>query len=126
MENTIFVLQGKSNIGKTQTIKKIYDLLHNQYFNTETTRYNEPIMINDYIIGADIKIILKINDVNIGFESQGDPNGRLDDSLKFFVEHECKIIICGARTRGMTKDWIKEYSNQFKIKWIKKNISKKN
>ena len=123
MQNTIFVLQGKANIGKTQTIKEIYNLLQNKYFNTETTNYIEPVAPHFDMFGADIKTILRINNINIGFESQGDPNSRLDDSLKFFIEKECQIIVCAARTRGMTNDWIKEYSNKFKIEWIQKNIS---
>ncbi len=125
MKNTIFVLQGKSNTGKTQTIKEIYNLLHSQYFNTETTDYITPVAPDFDIFGVDIRTILKINNINIGFESQGDPNSRLEDSLKFFIEKECKIIICGARTRGMTNDWIKQYSNSFEIQWIEKIISKK-
>ena len=107
MKNTIFVLQGKSNTGKTQTIKKIYNLLYNQHFNTRTTDYINPVAPDFDIFSADIRTILKINNINIGFESQGDPNSRLENSLEFFIEKECQMIICGARTRGMTNDWIK-------------------
>jgi hypothetical protein len=114
MKNTIFAIRGKSNIGKTTTIKIIYDLLKSKYPNA---------IIEELIIAVDIKVIITINNIKIGIESQGDPNGRLEKSLKYFVDSKCNIIVCGARTRGMTNDWIKKYSKQFAIKWISKSIS---
>jgi len=114
MKNTIFAVKGKANIGKTPTIKYIYALLKEKYPNA---------VINEIILLTDIKIIITIEDILIGIESEGDPNGRLEESLNYFIKNNCNIIICGARTRGMTNDWIKKYSNNFEIKWIKKTIS---
>ena len=114
MKNTIFSLRGKAGTGKTTTIKIIYDLLKQNYLNANC---------DEIILKTDIKIIITINGIKIGIESQGDPNSRLEDSLKYFVENGCQIIICAARTRGMTNDWIKQYSNQFEIKWIEKQVS---
>jgi Cdc6-like AAA superfamily ATPase len=115
MKDTIFAVRGKANIGKTSTIKYICEFLKEKYPNA---------VINEIILLPDIKIIITIEDILIGIESEGDPNGRLEESLDDFVKNNCNIIICGARTRGMTNDWIKKYSNKFEIKWITKVISK--
>lgn len=114
MNNTIFAIRGKANIGKTSTIKYIYEFLKEKYPNS---------VIEKVILSTDIKIVITINNILIGIESQGDPNSRLAESLDDFIKNNCNIIICGARTRGMTNDWIKKYSTQFEIKWIKKVIS---
>ena len=114
MEKTIYVLYGRSNIGKTSTIKIIFELLKQQY---------PDAIIETYCINGDIKVIITINNIKIGLESQGDPNARLKDSLKDFTDKDCTIILCAARSFGMTHDWIKDYSSQYKIIWIKKIIS---
>jgi hypothetical protein len=114
MKDTIFAVRGKANIGKTPTIKYIYEFLKEKYPNA---------VINEIILSTDIKIIIIIENILVGIESEGDPNGRLEKSLADFVKNNYNIIICGARTRGMTNDWIKKYSNKFDIKWIKKAIS---
>lgn len=111
MTKTIFALRGKAKTGKTTTIKKVYELLKNKYTKSNQT---------EFIVHTDIKIIIIIDGIKIGIESQGDPGSRLDDSLKDFVDSQCDIILCAARTRGMTNNWINEYSNQFKIVWIEK------
>jgi len=118
MEKTIFALKGRAKVGKTSTIKIIYDLFKNNY---ESATFNEIIFNTD--IDPDIKVIIAIDGIKIGIESQGDPYGRLKDSLTDFVENGCQIIICASRTKGMTKNWIEYYSNHFKIEWIKKQIS---
>ncbi|MDK2090524.1 hypothetical protein, partial [Aliarcobacter butzleri] len=51
------------------------------------------------------------------------PGSELDKNLEIFVKNQCQIIICACRTRGRTVDWINKYSNEFKIKWIRKNPS---
>ncbi len=63
-----FVLQGKVNVGKTQTIRKLFDLLRGHRLCTKVD-----ILMNN----ADICAVLEINNVKIGIESQGDPNSRL-------------------------------------------------
>ena len=42
----------------------------------------------------DVKAIMDINGHKVGIESQGDPNGRLKESLSDFVKAKCSIIIC--------------------------------
>ena len=86
MKNKLFALTGKYDSGKTSTIKLVYNILQEK-FNLQK--------IDDK---NDIKVIIEINGVKIGIESEGDPQseggGRLKDSLKEFVSSNCQIIIC--------------------------------
>lgn len=123
MQKTIFTLRGRSNIGKTTTIKEVYRLLKVKYPNLIK---NELILPKNPQGNEDIKVIITIDEINIGIESQGDPGSRLQESLKDFVEENCTIILCAARTWGKTNDLIEVYSNLFKIVWIRKEIDKPN
>ncbi|MDK2092064.1 hypothetical protein, partial [Aliarcobacter butzleri] len=67
MQKTIFVLQGKSSVGKTTTIKKIYNLLINE-LSAERVNANSEVLNKN-----DIRVILKIDNVYIGIGSEGDP-----------------------------------------------------
>ena len=49
---------------------------------------------------ADMRVVLTINDVKIGVESQEDPK----ESLDLFVRIGCDVIICATRTRGAAVD----------------------
>ncbi|MDX4061695.1 hypothetical protein Q6A90_04875 [Aliarcobacter skirrowii] len=114
MKSKIFVLQGKSGVGKTTTINKVYQLLRD-------TKGVKSYKVSFEILNkVDIRAILNINEILVGIECQGDPSSRLKDSLKLFIENKCKVIICASRTRGMSVDWINEYSNEFDIEFISK------
>lgn len=67
--------------------------------------------------GRDIKVLITINGVKIGIESQGDPikNTRLPDSLAEFVEIGCEIIVCAARTYGRTRDVVDDVAKGYEI-----------
>lgn len=125
MKKTILVLRGKSNIGKTTTIKKVYELLKEKY---PQSNINEIIAKRNTLgeIEYDIKVIIIIDGIKIGIESQGDPGSRLEKSLKYFIDNKCDIILCAARTWGKTNNIIEAYSNLFKIIWIRKEIDKSN
>ncbi|MCL2067229.1 MAG: hypothetical protein FWG99_07160 [Treponema sp.] len=108
----IIVIQGAGDRGKTQTVKKVYDLLKAKYPKAKIT---------DYFPGKyDIKILMEnVNGLLVGIESYGDPiTDRLEDSLKCFDKAGCDIIFCSARTRGYSVDWIKKYSKKYKITYI--------
>jgi len=111
LTKTIFAIKGISNTGKTSTIKTVYELLKEKY---------PTATINTIHNCSDINIIITIDEISIGIESQGDPNSRLENSLKIFIEHKCKIIICATRTRGMTCEWVNTYSDEYNIEWLPK------
>lgn len=106
----MFALQGRGNSGKSDTIKKIYSDLTKKYPNAHVQNLSPHT--------NDIKIIMTINKHIVGIESQGDPNSRLLQSLQDFSQAKCDIIICATRTSGMTVEWVKSFSKNYKIHFI--------
>lgn len=101
MKKTVFANWGTAGQGKSSTVKKIAEIILKHYPSATTN----PVII-DYTF--DIKVVIIIGKVKIGIESQGDPNSRLVESLKYFVNINCDIIICSTRTRGSTVDAVNE------------------
>ncbi len=97
----IYVLQGVGSCGKSQTVNLIFRMLRKKYPNASVQIISRG--------SVDFTVIMDINGVKVGIESQGDPGGRLASSLATFFKNGCTIVICAARTRGMTVDWINAY-----------------
>ena len=105
---TLLALSGLPKAGKTKTIKEVYRLLRETYPEATVTWVDpkeEPAESSD----KDICLFMEIDGTLIGIESQGDPNSRLQKSLKQFAEHQppCEVILCARRTgkgtRGMAQ-----------------------
>jgi hypothetical protein len=112
--NTIIALRGVANRGKTASIKRVYDLLKGAY---------SKAMFQEIVVGVDIQIIITIDGVKVGIESQGDPNSRQLKSLKTFVKVGCKVIVCATRSYGMTVDAVNSLSKQYNIQWLEKQAT---
>lgn len=116
----IVAFGGRANQGKSETIRNLIPLFQQYY----------PNALYSYIYkGADIKLIIEVNNKKIGIESQGDPNSRLAASLDDFARIEqCDIIICASRTRGETVHAVSRTASSFgyEVIWISNYISKNN
>jgi hypothetical protein len=111
MENKIVVLRGVAKVGKSTTIKKVFEMLKSSYTSDLS------VLLED--VGyVDVKAILVIKGVKIGIESQGDPGGRLEESLKEFEEKGCAVIVCTTRTRGKTVDLINGLQSRYGVVWF--------
>ncbi len=107
----IFAVRGVANQGKSTTIKKTYQLLKKAYPNA---------VIEEIIIAVDITVVITINGVKIGIESQGDPGSRIFDSLKVFIKAGCNVILCATRSRGKTVEAVNSLANKYQITWFDK------
>lgn len=111
MKNRIIALRGVPNAGKSETIKLTRELLITNYCSA----------IDGYkSFNTDIKVVLTINDVKIGIESQGDPDSRLEESLKYFNSIGCVVIICATRSRGRTVNLVNELRDNYKVIFVEK------
>lgn len=112
MENTIIAIHGRAKQGKSRTIRGIFN---------ELIQNNGAIILNDIepILNGDIRVILRIGEIRIGIESEGDPNGRSLDSIPAFVNLGCNIILCASRTSGETVDIINRTSrnDNYRLIW---------
>lgn len=113
MKKTAFAVWGHSGQGKSDTVKKITELLIQNYPNAP-----KEFAILDF--KYDIRVVITIGKIKIGIESMGDPNSRLFESLETFVKVKCDIIICATRTSGATVDAVNELYNKEKydIVWV--------
>lgn len=105
---TLIAVWGQSGQGKSGTIKKIIDEISNQF-----SRASIQVIID----GADKKVVITIGKIKIGIESQGDPGGRLEESLIHFAKIKCDIIICATRTSGATVKLVDDLSDVYDIVW---------
>jgi len=115
MKRTVIAIKGIGGQGKSETIKRLRNLIKSTHIHTE----------NILIDGGDIKVILDIKGVKIGLESQGDPNSRQAKSISEFVSENCDIIICASRTSGGTiKPILKTKNDGYRIIWVTNYRSK--
>ena len=95
MKKTVIANWGHGQQGKSDTIKKVAQIILSHYPNATS----DPAIIN---YAADIKVVITIDKIKIGIESQGDPKSRIFESLKEFAKLNCDLIICTTRTSGET------------------------
>lgn len=86
---------GKADMGKTTSIRKAFNILAEQY--PDTTKIYVPRYGKAPILEGEVKATIKIDDILVGIETQGDPNSRLPKSLNNFVDWGCKIILVACR-----------------------------
>jgi hypothetical protein len=105
----VFALYGTANVGKSATLKKVFALLTDAYPTAPVQNIHPP--------GIDITVVIEIDGIFVGIESQGDPNGRLAESIELFKKVKCIIIICATRTRGGTVTTIENLQPEFTLVW---------
>ena len=71
-------------------------------------------------MGVDLPVVMTIDDLKVGMESQGDPNSRLFNSLDHFVKIGCKVIVCATRSRGATLEAVNSLAGDFLVEWFPK------
>lgn len=108
MKKTIITIKGVAGQGKSETIKLLRNFIKSTHSPIET------IIIDR----EDIKVILEINGIKVGIESQGDPKSRLPTSIDEFVAINCDVIICASRTSGETENAILDtVSKGYRVIW---------
>jgi hypothetical protein len=113
----VLALRGKSNVGKSQTIRTVVEML--------TAKHPNAAIEHNHATKVDIRVVLNINDLKIGIESQGNPNSRLiKESLDLFVRIGCDVIICATRTSGATVDAVDALAG-FDVQWLEQRKQSK-
>lgn len=106
MQKIVFANCGAGNQGKSSSVKEVYNLLN--------SKYKAKLLIG----GVDVKATIQINGFLVGIESQGDPNSRMFQSLKDFVNMGCDIIVCACRSSGSTRKKVESLANLgYQIVW---------
>ena len=115
MNKTIIAIYGKTNEGKSETIKKVCELILETFPNAIPSQ-------TDINYSGDILLTIQLDKIKIGIESQGDPNSRMiyDKTIRKLANKKtdndlggCDIIICATRTGGMTVKTVDNIANEF-------------
>jgi hypothetical protein len=85
-------LRGPGNIGKSQTIRTVDELLRE--------KYPSATVEHEYRTKVELRAVLSINGLKIGIETTGKNIGRIKQSFDLFVSLGCEVIICATRTKG--------------------------
>ncbi len=102
---TILSISNSANKWKSKTLKELATLLTETYPTLKT--------IVEMAIGSkgDFRLIININGIIIGIESEGDPNTDLEKRIFDLSDNfQCDIIICTSRTRGETTQAINKFT----------------
>lgn len=108
MKRIAIAVWGTAGIGKTSTIRRVFDKL-----NIEGQK-------PDKTIGLDICAIINLsNGKKIGIESLGDPTSAQPEWIDYLVKNHCDIIICACRTKGDTVDNVANLVNyNYNMVWL--------
>ena len=101
-------LKGRRRIGKSQTIRTVDELLREKYPSARVGHERRT--------RVDLRVVLGINGVRIGIESNSDPK-----SLDLFVRLGCNVIICATRTTGKTVAAVTAlpgYEPGYEVAWL--------
>lgn len=116
MNKTIIAIYGRQGEGKSGTIKLAYEILITRFPNAKFKA-----LIN---FDGDILTTVTLDNIKIGFESQGDPNSRIvnkEDTLRKLANEKtdvnqlggCDIIVCATRTDGKTVRKVDEIAHSY-------------
>lgn len=101
MDKTIICFCGPSNIGKTDSIRRLWKRLNPE----------DATMLQQ--VNNDFCATTRYHDVLMGVASQGDPGSQQEEWIEHLVGLSCGIIICAARSRGYTVDIVADYAKRY-------------
>ena len=106
---TIICLSGKSDVGKTLTIKKVWEKLKSPS--------DTPIATANH--GDDIVGVVDLDGHKIGIETFGDPGSKQDVWIEELITRQCEVIVCASRTSGKTVEVVENFArdNEYQIIW---------
>ena len=112
-EKTIIANYGNPNLGKTESIIRLYELLK-PLDESKVTFYYKPAEHN-----GDLCARIIINNVPVGISSPGDLDSYQERWLKELIEEGCRIIVVACQHYGDTVKVIENCAraNDYRIYW---------
>lgn len=108
MPEKIYALWARANSGKTSTLNQFIKLLNDKY---------ENILLKKGIDTVDSLAVFNIDGKIVGITTQGDKISQLKKWLDKLENHNCDIIFCATRSKGGTRNLVKERYGD-KLVWI--------
>lgn len=109
MRKTIICLAGKSDVGKTQTIRNVWEKLKSPTDTPIATAHR----------GEELLGIVELDGHKIGIETFGDPGSKQCEWIKELISKQCEVIVCASRTSGKTVEIVETFArdNDYQIIW---------
>lgn len=124
IKKTVIANKGLAEQGKSASIKLVTEEILKNFKNATYQAYivdikQKTITKSELSYKGDITVLIEIDGIKIGVESQGDPQSRIFYSLPFFVQNECDIVLCACRNRGDTVWEVEKLhdNNNYDIIW---------
>lgn len=117
MNKIIIADYGAGNLGKTSSLRVVFEKLKTTYPGARIEKYTDT---------GDIRAVFHLKEgIRIGMETQGDPRSRMPGSMDLFVQEACDIIITACRTKGDTIQKVYELRDKhgYEIIWAQHIIS---
>jgi hypothetical protein len=118
----MIIIQGVSDTGKTETIKKAFDLFCEMKVSDKSLGIK---LLNFRPHGNadgekyDICAMLKYKGRKIGLASMGDPDSDQAGALEELGEAKCDIILGASHSSGVTNDNVKYYADNYGYHLVK-------
>lgn len=104
MYNTVIALQGKSQIGKTETLKRFINLLCNDGWNminlSKRSTVDRTVIMKKIVNKAEYKVFVT---------TLGDYRSVLESAFNKCKE-QCDLYICACHLSGSTHEYLEEHS----------------
>lgn len=115
MKKTIIAVYGRTESGKSRSIKQFASNNINAFLDTNGNSVTVDPNNSQDIFGT----IQQGNEL-IGISSQGDPGTGLAERVQELVSMNCNIIICATRTRGQTVWDVEQVArtNKYHVIWF--------
>lgn len=101
----VIVLQGKGEMGKSTTLYYLIQALKNKKPYDDFDRYDK----------CDV---IYYKDKKIGVTTSGDNKDKLKRDIEKNLPENCDIIVCAARTKGSSVDYINDHFKKDLIIWL--------
>ena len=105
----VFALRGRRNVGKSQTIRTVDELLR--------AKLPAIKVQHEHRTRVELSVVLEINGVKIGVETTGENIGKIQSSFDLFVSLGCEVIICATRTTGKTVNAVNTLQG-YEVVWL--------
>ena len=102
MNKRIITLQGKSDTGKTETLKILIDKLSKIYPVTIFKKIHDKK-------SEDLVVEVELKDKKLGITTRGDSRYYLERDFRKLGD--CDLYVCASRTKGATIDFLDEQTN---------------
>jgi len=112
VQKTIIANYGDANVGKTTSIKLVYNKLHQIVADENCRDLHSPEENN-----GDLCAILTINNVKVGISSLGDDIRGHTEWLDELVGEDCDIILAACQPSGRTEQKIESLQPEFRVLW---------